>query len=149
MCIRAAVRTSTHAAVNTDGQLGRSDAGRCDATLRRLALPPVRWVRAGGDTSLACCTDGRLYLWGNTEYGQAGRDGDQLRTPTAAPFDGHFVDARVGGSFVVWQTGTYTRGDACRDHPSARAERTCATTTYLRGGGGGVYVAPPAPPSVG
>lgn len=105
-------RTSDAYAVNTDGQLGRADAGRFDAALRRVAMPPARLVRAGGDTSLALATDGRVFVWGNTEYGQAGLDGDQLRVPTAAPFAIPAVDARVGGSFVLFQTGTYAREDA-------------------------------------
>lgn len=98
----------THA-VNTDGQLGRADAGRFDTHLRRVALPPVDWVRAGGDTSLARATDGRVWVWGNTEYGQACLPGDQLRVPHAMPLDvgGSVADARLGGSFALLLTGTY------------------------------------------
>lgn len=99
------VRWASHT-VNTDGQLGRADAGRFDRTLRRVALPPVEWVRAGGDTSLARTADG-VYVWGNTEYGQACLPGDQLRTPQAMPLDVDVADARLGGSFALFRTGTY------------------------------------------
>ncbi|KAI3625079.1 hypothetical protein CBS9595_000440 [Malassezia furfur] len=110
---------------NTDGQLGRADAGRFDRTLRRVALPPVEWVRAGGDTSLARTADG-VYVWGNTEYGQACLPGDQLRTPQAMPLDVDVADARLGGSFALFRTDAgdvYSVGYGATGHGAADARR--------------------------
>lgn len=105
--------------------------------MRRVALPDAEraaCVRAGGDTSLTLTENGRMFVWGNTEYGQALCDsGDQLRTPTAAPCDIPLADARLGGSFVVLRDGTY----AVRMH--ARTNRVMTRKSSSRVARRGVH----------
>ncbi|KAN0065958.1 hypothetical protein ACQY0O_001092 [Thecaphora frezii] len=69
--------------VNTDGQLGLSTTLSVPITpliartFRPVPLPVLgagdRWVQvaAGADTSFALAASGRLFAWGNSEYGQA------------------------------------------------------------------------------
>lgn len=74
------------ASVNGDGQLGRTARNfGYSSTFRGITIPqsdePFR-LAAGGDTS-AAWTPSSLFVWGNTEYGQALVEGeDQLSEPT-------------------------------------------------------------------
>jgi alpha-tubulin suppressor-like RCC1 family protein len=107
---------------NTDGQLGDASVQMCSPSMIHLReetfeppLPPtpddpVVGVAAGGDSSLLWTASGRVWAWGNSEYGQClvgGQAIDQIRTPTEATEDlsrsisGKVVDVRFGGSFVV------------------------------------------------
>lgn len=102
--------------LNTDGQLGDPAAGSYTAQQRHITIPLMpqeRLVRiaAGGDTSAALTDQGRLFVWGNTEYGQGLRPmdtADQQAVPmlaTALPL--HICDVQLGGSFVLLLDGTY------------------------------------------
>jgi hypothetical protein len=74
------------APVNGDGQLGRTaDKFGYSSTFGEVKIPhspaPLH-LAAGGDTS-AAWGPSTLFVWGNTEYGQALVDGeDQLSVPT-------------------------------------------------------------------
>ncbi|GAA5849583.1 hypothetical protein JCM8547_000504 [Rhodosporidiobolus lusitaniae] len=108
---------------NTDGQLGLGpssslDGGLSDVfELSKLSLPEhiraheggVKSISAGADTSALITESGKVFAWGNSEYGQAfhSRTIDQI--PTPLEIDSSFlpspsrriVDFRCGGSFSL------------------------------------------------
>lgn len=105
---------------NTDGQLGDASVKICSPKLISVRsfdppLPPslqdpIVGVAAGGDSSALWTASGRIWAWGNSEYGQClvgGKTIDRIGTPTEASHDvaqsieGRVVDVRFGGSFVV------------------------------------------------
>ncbi|WFD33087.1 hypothetical protein MSPP1_004144 [Malassezia sp. CBS 17886] len=101
-------------ALHTDGQLGRTTGAPFSAYLAPIRPLPlhadeqIALVRAGGDTSLAATSAGRVFVWGNNEYGQgldAGNTADQIRVPTESAalemLSARLVDAQIGGSFVL------------------------------------------------
>lgn len=101
--------------LNTDGQLGDPSAGAWTPVLRRAAIPlgpKERLVRvaAGGDTSAALTDHGRLFVWGNTEYGQALQPtspAEQEAVPVlATALPPRICDVQLGGSFVLLLDGT-------------------------------------------
>lgn len=110
--------------INTDGQLGLPE--HCISLPSLLAIPPSSFqpvlpsmdddplvgVAAGGDTSIVWTRRGRVWGWGNSEYGQAlvgGEAIDRLDVPTEATDalkqalapGARVVDVKLGGSFVV------------------------------------------------
>lgn len=112
--------------INTDGQLGLPSIRVSSPSLRLLcmetfqpSLPlseddPIVGVAAGGDTSAIWTASGRIWAWGNSEYGQAlvgGKAIDRIDVPTEATDDvaqaieSKVVDIRLGGSFVVLLDG--------------------------------------------
>lgn len=102
--------------LNTDGQIGDPSAGTWTPVLRRAAIPlaPMeRLVRvaAGGDTSAALTDHGRLFVWGNTEYGQVLQPADmadqQVVPVLATALPPRICDVQLGGSFVLLLDGTY------------------------------------------
>lgn len=109
--------------LDTDGQLGNGTR-RFSRALRPVPLPELApgdsfvRVAAGGDTSYLLSAHGRLWMWGNAEYGQALQPpdtsvGDQVTPPVEAALgacEARIVDVRVGGSFVVMLDGTYSTG---------------------------------------
>ncbi|WFD20281.1 hypothetical protein MCAP1_002525 [Malassezia caprae] len=103
--------------LNTDGQVGDPGAGTWTPVLRRAAIPLVpqeRLVRvvAGGDTSAVLTDHGRLFVWGNTEYGQALQPDDTADQQTvpllATALPPHVCDVQLGGSFVLLLDGVNT-----------------------------------------
>lgn len=105
---------------NTDGQLGDLTVKICSPSLITLKsfdppLPPssedpVVGVAAGGDSSILWTASGRVWAWGNSEYGQCmvgGKPIDRISISTEASHDiaqsieAKVVDVRFGGSFVV------------------------------------------------
>lgn len=105
---------------NTDGQLGDSTVNICSPSLTTLKsfdppLPPsskdpIAGVAAGGDSSILWTASGRVWAWGNSEYGQClvgGKAIDRISIPTEASQDiaqsieGKVVDICFGGSFVL------------------------------------------------
>lgn len=73
---------------------------------------PLVGVAAGGDTSIVWTQSGRVWGWGNSEYGQAlvGDEAiDRIDVPTEATDalkqalapGARVVDVKLGGSFVV------------------------------------------------
>lgn len=109
--------------VNTDGQLGLGPPTTPDTASRisspsfislplsQLNLSPddsLVGVAAGGDTSFAWSQTGRVWAWGNSEYGQGlhGRAIDRIDAPLEAtealPSEmGKVVQIAAGGPFVV------------------------------------------------
>ncbi|MBW8343138.1 hypothetical protein K1T57_23075, partial [Salmonella enterica] len=74
--------------------------------------------------SVALTSRGRVFLWGNTEYGQhLRRDAvDRLDTPTLLPIDEAVCDVQVGGSFLLVLTAdgsVYTAGYGATGHAQA------------------------------
>lgn len=74
--------------LNADGQLGRPDVAVSADTFAPVHFPlrvneRVTSISAGGDTSFACTSQGRVFAWGNNEYGQAlvYTETDQVRQP--------------------------------------------------------------------
>ncbi|PKI82909.1 hypothetical protein MVES_003196 [Malassezia vespertilionis] len=93
--------------LNTDGQLAKPAVIPYATQFTHVALPegvlPTR-VIAGGDTSMVLTSSGNVFVWGNTEYGQALQAAtvDQLRTPTEVDVGISVVDACLGGSFLLF-----------------------------------------------
>jgi hypothetical protein len=108
--------------INTDGQLGDASVQMCSPSLIHLKgdlfeppLPsssddPIAGVAAGGDSSILWTASGRVWAWGNSEYGQClvgGEAINQIRTPREATHDikksikEKIVDIRFGGSSLV------------------------------------------------
>ena len=115
--------------LHTDRQLGVPSHAPYLATLERVAIPladgeGVTRLAAQGDTSVALTSRGRVFLWGNTEYGQhLRRDAvDRLDTPTLLPIDEAVCDVQVGGSFLLVLTAdgsVYTAGYGATGHAQA------------------------------
>lgn len=113
--------------INTDGQLGHPSIQLSSPSLKRIPLEsfqpplppteedPIVGVAAGGDTSAVWTASGRIWCWGNSEYGQAlvqGEPIDQIKVPTEASSciadvlqGAKVVDIKFGGSFVVLLDG--------------------------------------------
>jgi hypothetical protein len=106
--------------INTDGQLGSRSHRICSTSFTKVDLSaagvpasnqdPIVGISAGGDTSVLWTQSGRLWGWGNSEYGQAlvGAEAiDRIDVPTEASEDlaksieGKVIDVRFGGSFVI------------------------------------------------
>ena len=72
-------------------------------------------ISAQGDTSAVLTSRGRVFMWGNTEYGQYGFDAaaesksslDRLPMPTLLPVPPGICDLCLGGSFLLLLDGTY------------------------------------------
>lgn len=101
--------------LNTDGQLGRPAYMRYADHLGAVevdipAQERIVQVAAGGDTSAILTDMGRVWVWGNNEYGQgvASSSADQLRSPTQADVPPFIQEIQVGGSFMLAMDGTYT-----------------------------------------
>lgn len=115
--------------LHTDRQLGVPSHAPYLATLQRVLLPladgeRVTRLAAQGDTSAALTSQGRVFLWGNTEYGQHLRPDpvDRLDVPTLLPIDKTVCDIQLGGSFllVLATDGTvYTAGYGATGHAQA------------------------------
>lgn len=102
--------------VNTDGQLGDNGHSTFVRTLQPVHVPlddgeRIARVAAGGDTSAVLSDRGRLWVWGNTEYGQGlqSRAADQLTAPTLAFIPGapRITNVLLGGSYILLLDGTY------------------------------------------
>lgn len=112
----------THAPVNTDGQLGNPSIRLSSPSLLQLNLntfhppppspeeDPIVGVAAGGDSSMFWTHSGRVWAWGNSEYGQGlvqSKAIDRIDVPTEATQDltnvlgAKVVDIQLGGSFSV------------------------------------------------
>lgn len=111
--------------INTDGQLGLPDHRVSLPSMLEIPPPsflpqglpdvsedPLVGIAAGGDTSIAWTKSGRVWGWGNSEYGQALVNGeaiDRIDVPTEATEalaqalvpGARVVDVKLGGSFVV------------------------------------------------
>lgn len=115
--------------LHTDRQLGVPSHAPYLATLQRVPIPldhgeRVTRLAAQGDTSVALTSQGRVFLWGNTEYGQHLRADpvDRLETPTLLPIDQTVCDIQLGGSFVLALTkdgSVYTAGYGATGHAQA------------------------------
>lgn len=102
--------------LNTDGQVGDPEAGAWTPIPRRVTIPLVSKERilriaACGDTSAVLTDHGRLFVWGNTEYGQALRPDDtadqQVVPVLATALPPRICDVKLGGSFILLLDGTY------------------------------------------
>ncbi|UZJ57353.1 hypothetical protein CBS101457_006673 [Exobasidium rhododendri] len=108
--------------INTDGQLGdpevrisspslvRLDPNQFEPPLPHTSHDPIVGISAGGDSSALWTSSGRIWAWGNSEYGQClvgGKAIDRIDRPTEASVDvarcteARIVDIRLGGCFVV------------------------------------------------
>lgn len=107
--------------VNTDGQLGDSsvrmssadlinlDGARFSPALPTLADDVILGIAAGGDSSILWTSSGRVWAWGNNEYGQClvkSTSREQILAPTEVggisdKIEGKVLDIRLGGCFVV------------------------------------------------
>ncbi|KAI8364461.1 regulator of chromosome condensation 1/beta-lactamase-inhibitor protein II [Choanephora cucurbitarum] len=98
---------------SADGQLGQ---GKEDQTKpSRLALSaPIKKLSSSTDFTLALSQDGRLWTWGNSEYGQGaqGKVIDRILEPCSIDFP-NVIDVAAGGPFSVFLTkggNVYTCG---------------------------------------
>ncbi|POY72465.1 hypothetical protein BMF94_4291 [Rhodotorula taiwanensis] len=100
---------------NTDGQIGLGAAEADVFGFTKVDLPAeiaqeggVARISAGADTSALVTASGRVWTWGNSEYGQAmhARKIDQILRPleidhSFLPPSRQLVDYRCGGSFAL------------------------------------------------
>ncbi len=73
------------------------------------SLPPIKHIFTGADCCYALTTQGELYSWGNSEYGQTGHGtaSQQITAPVRLPINEHIggsisvESVAVGGSFAL------------------------------------------------
>lgn len=112
---------------NTDGQLSLSSSNTSDHySLTRIPLSPllttqeggILKILSGGDTSGLITKSGKLYTWGNSEYGQGGHGKvlDQVtemveavgvREVVLREGGRRIIDYQCGGSFGVVLDGEF------------------------------------------
>jgi alpha-tubulin suppressor-like RCC1 family protein len=88
----------------------RLDPQSFEPPLPSTLQDPVVGIAAGGDSSMLWTLSGRMWAWGNSEYGQClvrGKAINSIVRPTEASIDvaqctkGKVVDVRFGGCFVL------------------------------------------------
>ncbi|VDP77453.1 unnamed protein product [Echinostoma caproni] len=96
--------------LGSDGQTGLGHLGLTDrftpvtGALRDLF---VEQIASRGDTVLALTRCGRLFAWGNNEYGQIWPIGDNLQVsvPVELPLDNCVIPAEAGGQYSSVRIG--------------------------------------------
>ena len=103
---------------NANGELGDGDKGTDTSSPQLISVTGVKFsaVAAGGNHTLALATNGSIYAWGKTQYGQVGNNSFSLvglDTPTHINVAGvsfsavaaggdHSVALSTNGSIYVW-----------------------------------------------
>ncbi|KAJ1981918.1 hypothetical protein H4R35_000514 [Dimargaris xerosporica] len=91
----------------SDGQLGLGSGFTGNQTVPTLVTgwgdQRIHKVATGADFTLALTQYGRLYVWGNSEYGQAmlGHKVDRILEPVIVPFSQCVRDVACGGTHAL------------------------------------------------
>ncbi|KAJ1968885.1 hypothetical protein IWQ62_000973 [Dispira parvispora] len=101
-----------------DGQLGRGEKTQTLSTpgvIPRFSPHRIVKLASRGDFTLALTEGHQVYVWGNSEYGQAmlGKRIDRILMPTLVPFNQPIVDIAAGGTHALVLTASgemYTCG---------------------------------------
>lgn len=133
--------------LNADGQLGRPEVKVTSDSFAPLSFPLekgeiITSIAAGGDTSFALSSAGRVFGWGNNEYGQALGPGgeDQVRVPTDVTSRlieaglHHVTKVVVAGSCVAFVDHTnniWTTGYGALGRPMDQVQGKNAVVTPL------------------
>ncbi|KAJ2588227.1 hypothetical protein IWW49_003093 [Coemansia sp. RSA 1797] len=94
-----------------DGQLGTSLQASADQPMRVVSLEetPITDISSSTDFTLALSVDGRVFYWGNAEYGQCmvGKKIDKILTRMEVPFDIRVKGIAAGGchSLLLTESG--------------------------------------------
>ncbi|KAJ2498392.1 hypothetical protein GGH96_004377 [Coemansia sp. RSA 1972] len=94
-----------------DGQLGTGLQASADQPMRVVSLEdtPIADISSSTDFTLALSVDGRVFYWGNAEYGQCmvGKKIDKILTRMEVPFDNRVKGIAAGGchSLLLTEAG--------------------------------------------
>ncbi|ORX90369.1 RCC1/BLIP-II protein [Basidiobolus meristosporus CBS 931.73] len=93
-----------------DGQLGLGEGSTSDhstpSKIAKLDGESFKKISASTDFTIALNEQGKMYTWGNSEYGQCmlGSKIDRVLEPMPVPVDDKVVDVAAGGSFALYLT---------------------------------------------
>ncbi|KAK9768138.1 hypothetical protein K7432_001488 [Basidiobolus ranarum] len=93
-----------------DGQLGLGEESTSDhstpSRIMKLDGESLKKISASTDFTIALNEQGKMFTWGNSEYGQCmlGSKIDRVLEPMAVSVDDQVVDIAAGGSFALYLT---------------------------------------------